>query len=122
MKYWGKHLLANAYRCNPRLISCPKNIELFTTTLVKKIDMVAYGPCRLAHFGTGNKLGWTAFQMIETSSVVSHYCEENGDAYIDVFSCKDFDEAIVRAVVIDYFKPELLDSKVIYRQAGVKME
>jgi S-adenosylmethionine/arginine decarboxylase-like enzyme len=122
LKTWGKELIINAHRCNLKLIACPKNIELFSGTLVKKIDMVAYGKPLIQYFGHGNKAGYTLVQLIETSNITGHYSDDTGDAYLNIFSCKDFDEAVARAVVIDYFKPELLDSKVIYRQAGVKME
>jgi S-adenosylmethionine/arginine decarboxylase-like enzyme len=115
-------MIGNAYRCDSRLIACPKNIELFTATLVKKIDMVAYGKPLIQYFGHGNKAGYTLVQLIETSNITAHFVDDCGDAYFDLFSCKDFDESIARSVIIDYFKPELLDSKVIYRQAGVKME
>lgn len=122
MRYWGKHLLVNAYRCDKRLISCPKNIEMFLQTMVKRIDMVPFGLPRLAHFGTDNKLGWTAIQLIETSNLTFHGCEETGDAYIDVFSCKTFDVEIASDVIKDWFKPSLLDIKVVMRQAGERME
>jgi S-adenosylmethionine/arginine decarboxylase-like enzyme len=122
MRHWGKHLLINAYQCDKRLISNPRNIEMFLQDMVKKIDMVSYGPARLAHFGTDNKLGWTAVQLIETSNLTFHGCEETGDSYIDVFSCKTFDVGVASDVVKCWFKPTLLDIKVIMRQAGERME
>lgn len=122
MRHWGKHCLANALACNRQIITNPRRLELFSQELVKKIDMIAYGPCRLAHFGLGNKSGWTMVQLIETSNITGHFCDESGDAYIDVFSCKDFDEAVVRAVIMDCLKPTMLDCKVVYRDAGARME
>lgn len=122
MRHWGLHLVANAYKCNPRLIADPRNIELFAQTLVKRIDMVAYGKPLIQYFGHGNKAGYTLVQLIETSNITAHFSDDTGDAYLDIFSCKPFDEAVARAVINDYFKPELLDSKVIYRQAGLRME
>ena len=122
LKTWGRHMIGNAYRCDSRLIACPKNIELFTATLVKKIDMVAYGKPLIQYFGHGNKAGYTLVQLIETSNITAHFSDDSGDAYIDLFSCKDFDEAVARDVIIQYFKPEVLDTKVINRQAGERME
>jgi len=122
MRHWGLHLVANAHKCNPRLISDPRNIELFAQTLVKRIDMVAYGKPLIQYFGHQDKAGYTLVQLIETSNITAHFSDDTGDAYLDIFSCKPFDEAVACAVINDYFKPELLDSKVIYRQAGIRME
>jgi len=122
MRYWGKHLLVNAYRCDKRLISSPRIMELFTDNLVKKIKMEAYGPPMIQYFGHGNKAGLTLVQLITTSSVVGHFCEETGDAYIDVFSCKSFDTGIASDVIKDWFKPVSMDIKVVMRQAGERME
>lgn len=122
MRYWGKHLLVNAAACNRQMISCPRTIELFTTNLVKDIKMVPYGKPSIQYFGHGNKAGYTLVQLIETSNITGHFTDEDGGAYIDVFSCKDFDEATVRDAVLYWFKPTALDTRVVYRQAGVRME
>lgn len=115
-------MIANAHRCDKRLISNPRNIELFLGTLVKRINMVAYGAPSIQYFGHGNKAGFTAVQLIETSNITCHFCDDSGDSYIDLFSCAEYDEAVACTVINEYFRPELLDSKVIYRQAGLRME
>ena len=122
MRYWGKHLLVNAYRCDKRLISSPRIMELFSDNLVKNIKMEAYGPPMIQYFGHGNKAGLTLVQLITTSSVVGHFCDESGDGYIDVHSCKDYDVDVACAVIKDWFKPESIDIKVVMRQAGERME
>lgn len=122
MRYWGKHLLVNAANCNRQMISCPRNIELFTTNLVKSIDMVAYGKPSIQYFGHGNKAGYTLVQLIETSNITGHFTDEDGGLYMDVFSCKNFEEATVRDAILYWFKPTVIDTKVMYRTAGVKME
>ena len=122
MKYWGKELVINALNCNKRLIACPKNIELFSGTLVKKIDMIAHGNPLIQYFGHGDKAGYTLVQLISTSNITGHFSDDTGSSYINIFSCKEFDEAVARAVVNDYFKPELMDCKVIYRDASIRME
>lgn len=122
LQHWGLHCMINARRCNQLAISNPRVIELFTNDLVQRIDMKAYGRPLIQHFGEGNKSGYTLVQLIETSNITAHFCDQTGDAYLDVFSCKAFDAGAVQNVVATWFKPESMDSKVIARQAGVKME
>jgi S-adenosylmethionine/arginine decarboxylase-like enzyme len=111
---WGQHLVIDAARCAPKMIRCPRNIYIFTGELVKKIDMVAYGPPQIVMFGTGNKKGYTLVQLIETSNICAHFVEETNDMYLDVFSCKPFDPHVVMGVVAEYFRPD----DVTYRNMG----
>ena len=112
----------NARKCNSLAISNPRNLELFSECMVKKIDMVAYGKPLIQYFGYDNKAGFTLVQLIETSNITGHFCDSTGDAYLDVFSCKWFDENVARAVVQDWFKPESIDMKVVDRDAQYKMQ
>jgi len=79
--------------------------------------MVAYGEPHIVNFGTGNKAGFTLIQLIETSNIAAHYCNENGDVYIDVFSCKPFDPDVAHKVFTEYFKPKAFNSRYFERQA-----
>jgi len=65
--------------------------------------MVAYGKPQIVMFGTGNKKGYTLVQLIETSNICAHFCEETNDMYLDVFSCKTFEPDLVRMVVEESF-------------------
>jgi S-adenosylmethionine/arginine decarboxylase-like enzyme len=121
MKHWGKELLLNARKCSSVRINNPRNIELFLGSIVQKIDMKAYGKPQIHFFGSDNKCGWSAFQLIETSNISLHACEESGDCYINIFSCRFFDEHIAKAVVQDWFVPESMDMKVIHRDAKYLM-
>lgn len=103
MSRWGYHLMLDIANCTPATIRCPRNIESFTHRLVKEIDMVAYGKPQIVMFGTGNKKGYTLVQLIETSNICAHFCEETNDMYLDVFSCKTFEPDLVRMVVEESF-------------------
>jgi S-adenosylmethionine/arginine decarboxylase-like enzyme len=94
---------------------------MFLEAMVQRIDMKAYGRPLIQHFGSGNKSGYTAIQLIETSNIMLHACDETGDMYLDIFSCKWFDENVARVVVQQWFKPEGIDLKVIDRDARVPM-
>ena len=79
--------------------------------------MKAYGQPQLVKFGDGNKYGYTLVQLIETSSIVAHFCEEDNAMYLDIFSCKDFSSQIALLVIHDYFKPFKIKYSIVERQA-----
>jgi S-adenosylmethionine/arginine decarboxylase-like enzyme len=120
LRTWGKHLVLDATGCSPKMIGCPIVIGNFTRDLVRRIDMVAYGDPQIVMFGTGNKKGYTLIQLIETSNIAAHFVEENNSMYLDVFSCKDFDPAIVKEVVREYFDAQRFSSRVFLRQAPLE--
>lgn len=114
---WGFHTAIDLARCKPILIRCPINIANFTRHLVKKIDMKAYGEPQIVMFGEGNKKGFTLVQLIETSNITAHFCEETNDAYIDIFSCKPYLVSDALQSIVMHFEPD--DYKIHYleRQA-----
>lgn len=122
MPHWGYHLILNGRNCIPSSIRCSKHIGVFTSTLVNQIDMVPYGKPEIVMFGTGNKKGFTLVQLIETSNICAHFVEESDDMYLDVFSCKPFDEKVVKKVVDDFFSPATMDTKLILRDASTRMQ
>lgn len=117
MSYWGYHLIVNARNCLAPAIRSGDLIRGFTKTLVKDIDMVAYGEPQVVMFGTGNKKGYTLVQLIETSNICAHFVEETNDMYLDVFSCKEFEKTTVERIVNNYFKPDKMYSQLILRDA-----
>ena len=112
---WGKHLIIDLRSCNRLMITCPNNIVAFSKDLVQRIDMVPYGEPTVNHFGSDNKSGYTLVQLIETSNITGHFCDQSGDAYLDVFSCKDFHDKDVMDVVWKYFLPRDLSSTTLLR-------
>lgn len=114
---WGFHAILDIYKACGKSIRCAKNIEAFSNTLVKRIDMKAYGSPQIIHFGSGNKAGYTLVQLIETSNISAHFTEEDDCIYLDVFSCKPFDANRVKEVVDEFFKPESVDCRFLTRQA-----
>ena len=121
LRTWGKHLILDAAGCSPKMIGCAKVIDGFARSLVKRIDMVAYGQPQVVMFGSGNKKGYTLVQLIETSNITAHFVEENDSMYLDVFSCKDFDPEVVEEAVKEFFDAKYFNSKVILRQAPVNI-
>lgn len=79
--------------------------------------MVAFGKPQIVMFGEGNKKGYTLVQLIETSNICAHFCEETNDMYLDVFSCKTFNPDVVRMVVEESFRPKQMNQQFVTRQA-----
>jgi S-adenosylmethionine decarboxylase len=115
-KTWGYSLLMNAAGCK-RELQTYENIYAFAKELVKEIDMVAYGEPQIVHFGTDDKAGYTLVQLIETSNICAHFVELNEEIYLDVFSCKYFEDDVVFRVFDKYFKPITYTSRVVDRRA-----
>jgi S-adenosylmethionine/arginine decarboxylase-like enzyme len=102
-RYWGYHAIVDAAGCDHELITSYDNVYNFAKQLVKDIDMVAYGEPQIVNFGSGDKAGFTLVQLIETSNICAHFVNELNEMYLDVFSCKSFDPAVVEQLVIKYF-------------------
>ena len=117
LRTWGKHLMIDAARLNGPAIRNPTRIHHFTAALVKRIDMIPYGPAQVVMFGSGNKKGYTMVQLIETSNICAHFVEENNSMYLDVFSCKDFDPIVVKETVEEFFEAKHMKLKVLTRHA-----
>lgn len=118
-EYWGYHLILDCKGCDKEKVSSKSTIIDFTKSLVKKIDMVAFGEPTVEHFATHNPhaAGYSLVQLIETSSITGHFVDSNGDAYIDIFSCKPFSEKDALEVVSAFFNPDKVTSTFLERQA-----
>lgn len=114
---WGYHFRLDAASCSIEDITDKEHVEQFARELVERIDMVPYGEPQVINFGEGNKAGFTLIQLIETSNIAAHFCNETGDVYLDVFSCKWFDHETVMDVFEYYFKPKACNYDSRQRQA-----
>lgn len=117
--YWGWHLLVDCSGCDRELIGYRSQHQAFLKELIDRIDMVAYGNPVLAHFATHDpsKGGFTIMQMIETSSITGHFVDDTCEAYIDVFSCKQFDVKTATDVIMRYYLPTSVRPQMILRKA-----
>ena len=119
VKYWGYHLTVDCTACDKEAIRSEQVHREFLKELVKRIDMVAYGDPVMAHFANHDptKGGYTIVQMIETSTITGHFVDANGEAYIDIFSCKLFDTVDAGKVIQEFYKPTTMRPQFIYRKA-----
>lgn len=120
MSYWGYHVMFDCAACDKDAVTDRENIYRFIKELVPAIDMIAFGEPMIEHFATHapDKAGFSFVQMIETSNITGHLVDNNGDAYIDIFSCKTVDIEIAQAVIEKYFRPTKVRVNFITRSAG----
>lgn len=120
MSYWGYHMTLDCHDANRALMMERYNVECFIKELVNRIDMIPIGGPWIEYTAADqeDKAGFTAVQIIVTSSITAHFIDATGDIYLDVFSCKEFDTAVVKAVVQEYFKPHSMRMNFLTRQAG----
>lgn len=117
--YWGKELIIDCAACNIEKITDESNIKNFIRYLVEKIDMEAHGDPLIEHFATHDpeKAGYSFCQMITTSAITAHFVDKNGDCYINVFSCKDFNPADVIDCIDTFFNPSKVSFQFINRRS-----
>jgi S-adenosylmethionine decarboxylase len=101
MAYWGYHAMFDCAGATSTKITDKENVYNFIKELVPAIDMVAFGEPMIEHFAThaADKAGISFCQMIETSNISGHLVDLNGDAYIDIFSCKPVDIGIAQHMI-----------------------
>lgn len=117
---WGRQLILDCSSCDRAAVRDANAIRGFCEDLVESIGMVAFGEPILEHFATHlpEAAGYSLVQLIETSAVIGHFCDQSGDAYLDIFSCKDFDPEVAIGVVERHFRPACVRRVDVYRDAS----
>ena len=116
--YWGYHLMLDCAGCNDN-IKDRDQIYAFVKDLVQRIDMIAHGEPIIEFMLPGDpKQGYSLMQLIETSNICAHFIDPDNTAYLDVFSCKEYDIEVVKNIVQEYFAPTKVRVNFVTRNAG----
>jgi S-adenosylmethionine/arginine decarboxylase-like enzyme len=95
------------YNCSETIIRSKRFIKIYLKRLIDALEMKAYGKPIIEHFGsTPETSGFTVVQMIETSLISAHLVDSDNSAFIDIFSCKHYDEEEILKLTKFYFDPE----------------
>lgn len=115
--FWGKLVSIDLVGCNDK-ITKPREIRRFCNGLCKNIKMKRYGPIHLKRFGVGKLEGYSFMQFIETSSITAHFEEQQNPkkAFIDIFSCKDFNEKKAGEFCKSFFGADKAKVRVLIRE------
>lgn len=128
---YGPELMLDCHGCEPKMFNRP-NIASYLKALCKAIEMdaedfhfwddfdVPEEERRTKPHAKGTSVGGVfrkkiGLQFIITSSIIIHTLDELGRAYINVFSCKLFDEVTVKEVTYKYFKAKSIGSHLVQR-------
>jgi len=122
MDDYGKELILDVHNCDTSLFT-RKSIRNYFRELCKLINMER---CKLSWWDDYGLLpeecqtephlkGTSAVQFILTSNITIHTLDLLGKAYINIFSCKDFDADAAMKFSADWFKGTVVNKKVIRR-------
>lgn len=116
-KLYGKELLLTLIDCDPKTLRSKQKIVAFARKMCKVIDMKPYGKPFVARFGLGKDFtaGYSMVQLIETSSITGHFSELWNRVYLEIFSCKEYDEKKAANFAKYYFGAKKIEKKVVYR-------
>jgi S-adenosylmethionine/arginine decarboxylase-like enzyme len=101
---WGLACSFDIYDCNPETIRDAEAIRRFVYELCELIEMKRFGECVVVDFGEDERVaGFSMTQLIETSLISAHFANASNTTYLDVFSCKPYDPAMVEEFAVRFF-------------------
>ncbi len=122
MDSYGKELILDLHNCNPATFT-RKKIKLYFKEICRLIGMEREKLCWWDDLYTPENeketephlVGTTAVQFIRTSNIVIHTLDLLQKVFINVFSCKEFDEDVVVNFSVTWFEGNIVNKKTIRR-------
>jgi len=111
---WGKSLHIDLFGCEQKTFR-KNSLKKFCRLLCDEIGMKPHGVARVKRFGQGKLRGNSALQFIKTSSIAIHTDDFQKRAFIDIFSCKDFNELSAKAFSKKYFLAKKSKASILMR-------
>ncbi len=120
---YGYELVLDLHNCDPSTFN-RKSIDRFFTELCAVIEMEK---CEV-HFWDDvgvppeeqqtepHTKGTSAVCFILTSTIVIHTLDLLEAVYVNIFSCKDFDAGAAASFSTEWFKGEIVNSRVVERE------
>ncbi|MBI4709064.1 MAG: S-adenosylmethionine decarboxylase [Candidatus Portnoybacteria bacterium] len=117
-EYYGHELTLDLYGCNLAIISSKKKLAEYAVKLCKIIKMKRYGQPFIPFFGVKKPKteGYSLVQLIETSSITGHFSNNWLAAYINIFSCKDFDANKAASFTKAFFGAQKMTKRLVIRK------
>jgi S-adenosylmethionine decarboxylase len=114
---WGFHTLLDLYGCASLSIRNKDLIKYYVEQLCFITEMKPFGECKIVHFGQDPSIeGFSLIQLIETSLISGHFCNQENSAYIDIFSCKYYDHQLVSDFTKKIFEADRIKTRFILRK------
>ncbi len=113
---WGLETLIDLQGCNPDTIRDKEKIEEFVELLADLIDMKRFGDPVIVHFGADSRVaGYSLTQLIETSLISGHFANETNEAFINIFSCKEYKPQVAVGFCRLFFGASAVNCEILYR-------
>lgn len=107
---YGNELILDLKNCNN---INRKSLTDFLIILCKQIGMKRWKKPQIVYFGKDKFKGFSIMQFITTSSIIGHFTKT--EAYVNIFSCKEFDRKLVVKFCKDWFKSDKIKYRFIRR-------
>jgi len=122
MKNYGKELILDLHNCNSTLFT-RKHIRKYFKELCLLIDMEREAIHWWDYKGHPEEYalapphlkGTTAVQFIKTSNITIHALDDLRKIYLNIFSCRDFDENVVIKFTESWFEGRLANQSIVSR-------
>ena len=122
MADYGKELIMDLHRCNPVLFT-RRYIKEYFRKVCSSIDMKRGRLCWWDDKYVPKKYketephlaGTSAVQFIRTSNITIHTLDKLECIFINIFSCKDFDECDVIRFTENWFEGDVVNKQIIRR-------
>jgi len=123
VKPYGKELILDIHNCDPSTFT-RNSIKNYFKELCTLIDMERCKLCWWDDYGVPpeeretepHMKGTSAIQFIKTSTITIHTLELLQNAYVNIFSCKEFDSDLAKKFTKKWFKGDIVNSFVIERR------
>ena len=117
---FGPHLMLDLKSCNPAKLS---NLELIFTILNDLPDAIHMHKITQPYVFPYSGLvpedkGITGFVVIAESHISIHTFQEKNYAFVDIFSCKDFDCNTAARYVIEMLESDKPEISIVQRGIG----
>ena len=102
---WGILTSVDLFRCDPNILRDKEKIKEYVTKLCELIEMKKFGETVVVDFGEDPRVaGFSMTQLIETSLISGHFANESNSVYIDIFSCKFYEQQKAFEFTKEFFK------------------
>lgn len=115
MNGYGKELILDLHGCKYTEVDESFFQDLCVLIDMKREDLYFWGPADGKDAENPKISGVSAVQFILTSSIVVHGLDKLGSVYVNLFSCKDFDEEAAMSFIREWFGAERVFKTVVER-------
>ncbi len=114
---WGLCTCIDLKGCDPATIRDADRIRQYVIEVCDLIRMKRFGEPQVIHFGPNERVaGYSMTQLIETSLVSGHFANEANAAYIDIFSCKEYEPEAAAEFTRRFFGADSVSFQVVLRE------